>query len=437
MSFLRSDITGLAACPGCDLLYNEVSPSRKKKIHCRRCGTTLHVFVQDSLDKTLAISLTGLLLFIPAMTMDIMTFTVMGLKGSGNIIDAVVALFRQNFFFVGTMVLLVSVLFPLIKLALLFHVAYSLKMRRYSASLPLVFRAYKHVAEWGMVDVYMLGILVSIIKMFSVADIQYNLGFFCFIGLVLITVASSVVIDEDLFWKLIEQKKEPADNNMSENSVEPLPETALQAGLIRCEDCGKLVQQIQVKPDEIIRCPRCRAKLHHRKPASISRTWALVLASAIFYLPANILPIMRVDFMGTPEDSTILDGIIYFFQTGEYFVGGIILTASVLVPLFKIVGIILILSSIHFHWRGWLKHKAGMFRFIEFIGRWSFLDIFVIALLGAMVRFGSLTTIEADPAAPFFTAVVLSTMFAALAFDPRIMWDTCATPVNKRENKHV
>ena len=124
-------------------------------------------------------------------------------------------------------------------------------------------------------------------------------------------------------------------------------------------------------------------------------------------------------------------------QTGEYFVGGIILTASVLVPLFKIVGIMLILSSIHFHWRGWLKHKAGMFRFVEFIGRWSFLDIFVIALLGAMVRFGSLTTIEADPGAPFFTAVVLSTMFAALAFDPRIMWDTCATPVNTRENKHV
>ncbi|MBW1749636.1 MAG: paraquat-inducible protein A [Deltaproteobacteria bacterium] len=431
MSVLRADITGLDACPGCDLLYHEISLPRAQKVPCPRCGTILRVSVQNSLDKTLAMSLTGLLLFIPAMIMPIMTFTVMGLKGTGNVIDAVVALFRQNFFFVGTMVLLVSVLFPLIKLALLFHVAYSLKMRRYSASLPLVFRAYKHVAEWGMVEVYMLGILVSIIKMFSVAAIQYNLGFFCFIGLVLITVASSVVIDEDLFWKLIEQKKEPADNNMSENSVEPLPETALQAGLIRCEDCGKLVQQIQVKPDEIIRCPRCRAKLHHRKPASISRTWALVLASAIFYLPANILPIMRVDFMGTPEDSTILDGIIYFFQTGEYFVGGIILTASVLVPLFKIVGIMLILSSIHFHWRGWLKHKAGMFRFVEFIGRWSFLDIFVIALLGAMVRFGSLTTIEADPGAPFFTAVVLSTMFAALAFDPRIMWDTCATPVIK------
>lgn len=432
MSTLVSDIAGLAACPGCDLLYHEASVPQGKKLRCPRCGTTLRVFVQDSLNKALAMSLTGLLLYIPAVTMPIMTFTVMGLKGTGNVIDAMVVLFEKGYFFVGAMVLLVSLLFPLVKLALLFHVAYSLKMRRYAASLPLVFRAYKHLAEWGMVEVYMLGIIVSIIKMHGMASIHYNIGFFCFSALVLITVGSSVVIDEDLFWKQIEQKKGPDVAPVPANRFEGgRAETALAAGLIQCEDCGKLVRQVPVEADEIARCPRCRAKLHSRKPASISRTWALVLSAAIFYLPANILPIMRVDFLGTPDDSTILDGIIYFFQTGEYLVGGIILTASVLVPLFKIVGIILILASIHFHWRGWLKHKSGMFRFIEFIGRWSFLDIFVIALLGAMVRFGSLTTIEADPAAPFFTAVVVSTMFAALAFDPRIMWDTCAMPEKK------
>ena len=128
--------------------------------------------------------------------------------------------------------------------------------------------------------------------------------------------------------------------------------------------------------------------------------------------------------MGSPDGSTILDGILYFFNTGEFLIGAIILTASVLVPLFKIVGIILILISIQCKWHGWLRHKTTMFRFIEFIGRWSFLDVFVVALLGAMVRFGALTTITADSAAPFFTAVVVSTMFAALAFDPRILWDT-------------
>ncbi len=430
-AILLPDITGLAACPGCDLLYNHVPASLGKKIHCPRCGTTLHIHIQDSVNKTLALSLTGLLLYIPAMTLPILTFTVMGIKASGNVIDAMLSLVQKGYLFVALMVLLVSILLPLVKLYLLFWVAFSLKIGRSTTKLPGIFRAYKHCAEWGMVEVFMLGILVSIIKMYSVAAINYDIGFFCFIALVLITVGSSVKLDEDLYWRLIEQKDEKKKITSTAKPLTNLPKTARDAGIIRCEDCGKLVHQVAVEPDEIIRCPRCRAELHSRKPGSLNRTWALVLTAAVMYLPANILPMMEVDFLGTPDRSTILDGIIYFFQTGEYLVGGIILTASVLIPMFKIVGIILILLSIHFRWPGWMKHKAGMFRFIEFIGRWSFLDVFVIALLGAMVRFGSLTTIKADTAAPFFTCVVLATMFAAITFDPRIMWDAIAKPEKK------
>ncbi len=431
MSTSLPDISDLAACPGCDLLYNKVSVHQGKKIRCPRCGTTLYTHIKNSVNKTVALSLTGLLLFLPAMAMPIMTFTVMGLKGSGNVVDAMLSMFERGYLFVGFMVLLVSVLLPLVKLYLLFWVAFSLKIGRSTTKLPGIFRAYKHLAEWGMVEVYMLGILVSIIKMHSMAAIEYNMGFFCFFALVVITVASSVKLDEDLFWELIEQNNKTKEKNTPLKPLTNLPKTARDAGLIRCEGCGKLVHEVVVKADEIIRCPRCRAEIHSRKPRSLSRTWALVLTAACLYLPANILPIMQVNFLGTPDDSTILDGIIYFFQTGEYLVGGIILTASVLIPLFKVVGIILILLSVKFHWHGWMKHKAGMFRFIEFIGRWSFLDIFVIALLGAMVRFGSLTSILADPAAPYFTGVVVATMCAALAFDPRIMWDVTAKPVEK------
>jgi paraquat-inducible protein A len=431
------DLSGLAACPGCDLLYQEVMVAKGKKLRCPRCGTTVYIPVTESLTKTFALSLTGLLLFIPAVTQPIMTFTVMGLKGSGNVIDAIMALYDREYFFVCFMVFLVSLFFPLLKLALLFWVSCSLKMKRYGGNLHLVFRAYNHLAEWGMVEVYMLGILVSIIKMHKMAMIDYNIGFFCFISLVLITVGSSVVLDKDLFWKMIEQKGVPEQHHPDLTKMPVLAKTALAAGLIRCQDCGKIVRKTAAKADEIVRCPRCRAELYSRKPGSLSRTWALVICGAVLYLPANILPIMRVEFLGTPDDSTILDGIIYFFKTADYLVGGIILTASVLVPLFKIVGILLILVSIHFHWSGWLKHKSGMFRFIEFVGRWSFLDIFVIALLGAMVQFGSLTSITADPAAPFFTAVVVSTMFAALAFDPRIMWDTEGKSAEKRGDDHV
>lgn len=198
----------------------------------------------------------------------------------------------------------------------------------------------------------------------------------------------------------------------------PCALTAREAGFVLCHDCHKLAGA-----ETADHCPRCGAALHLRKTDSITRTWALVITAAILSFPANILPIMKVDFLGSSEYSTIMDGIIYFFQTGSYGIGIVILTASVLVPCFKIIGIILILLSIHFRWRSWLRHKTLLFRIIEFIGRWSMLDIFVIALLQVLVNFGNLTSIEAAPAAAYFTGVVLSTMFAAITFDPRLLWD--------------
>lgn len=415
------------ACPDCDKLIEKQDIPESKVVHCPRCGSLLFNTIHNSLQKAIALSFAGLVIFIPAVTFSIMTFTVSGLKGSGSVVDAMLALFGGGYYFVGLMVLLVSIVFPLFKLGLLFMSSVSIACGHVSRTIVGLFRLYGHLSEWGMVEVYMLGILVSIIKMYSMAMINYDIGFFCFIGLVILTVWSSAVVDDHLFWKLIEQKQTQQDHEEAVSTeFNPAAETAREAGLVRCHDCGKVSINEAVGPDEVLRCPRCRAVLHDRKPGSLNRTWALIIASLILYLPANILPMMRVNFMGNPDESTILDGIIYFFQEGEYLIGGIILTASVLVPLFKILGIILILLSIRFHWNGWLRHKSAIFRFIEFIGRWSFLDVFVIALLAAMVRFGSLTTIEADLAAPYFTAVVVCTMFAALSFDPRIMWDAGA-----------
>ena len=132
---------------------------------------------------------------------------------------------------------------------------------------------------------------------------------------------------------------------------------------------------------------------------------------------------MKVNFLGSSDASTIMDGIIYFFQEGSYGIGAVILTASILVPCFKIIGLILIPLSIHFRWKSWMRHKALLFRIIEFIGRWSMLDIFVISLLQVLVNFTNVSSINADCAAPYFAGVVLSTMFAAITFDPRLLWD--------------
>jgi len=199
--------------------------------------------------------------------------------------------------------------------------------------------------------------------------------------------------------------------------------TGKDAGLVLCLECNKILQYEEPEEGCLLLCPRCGAEVHFRKPDSIARTWALVVTAVVLYFPANMLPMMRVDFMGSPDYSTIMDGIIYFFKEGYYFVGSVILTASILVPVFKIIGIILILCSIHFRWKRWLRHKTSMLKFIEFIGRWSMLDVFVIALLGVLVNFGFFTSIQAADAATYFTGVVIFTMLAAINFDSRLLWD--------------
>ncbi len=197
--------------------------------------------------------------------------------------------------------------------------------------------------------------------------------------------------------------------------------TGMDAGLFLCHECHYVVKAGDEA--ENLKCPRCHSAIHPRIPNSLAHSWAFVITSLVLLFPANMLPIMAVEYMGSSECSTIMDGIIYFFKEGSYGIGTVILVASVLVPVFKIVGIIMILVSIHFRIESWLRHKTLMFRFIEFIGRWSMLDIFVIALLTALVNFGFLSTIVAAPAAPFFCGVVISTMLAAEFLDTRLIWD--------------
>lgn len=201
------------------------------------------------------------------------------------------------------------------------------------------------------------------------------------------------------------------------------PVTAMESGIIACHDCGRLMDATKEPQDKPLACPRCNATVHYRKHQSIPATWALIITATILFFPANLLPVMCVNFLGSMEYSTIMDGIIYFFHSKEYAIGLIIFMASILVPLFKIVGMLIILLSIKFKWKRWLRHKTAMFHFIEFVGRWSMLDIFVIALMSTLVDFGALTATQAAPAASYFAAVVVCTMLAALTFDSRLLWD--------------
>ncbi|MEO4049275.1 paraquat-inducible protein A [Pseudomonas sp. CAU 1711] len=195
---------------------------------------------------------------------------------------------------------------------------------------------------------------------------------------------------------------------------------ALDAGIVVCDECHKLEY---LREGEEQHCARCGARLHARRPNSIARTWALLITAAILYVPANLLPIMTVSFLGKGMPSTIMGGVVELIHADMLPIAAVVFVASILVPTFKLVGIALLLYSVQRHQPMSARQRILMYRFIEWIGRWSMLDIFVIAILVALVNFGNLATITADLGAAAFASVVILTMLAAVTFDPRLIWD--------------
>ena len=200
------------------------------------------------------------------------------------------------------------------------------------------------------------------------------------------------------------------------------PTTARQLGLLSCHDCHLLTAAATAH--DHLACPRCGAALHARKPNSLTRTWALVVAAIILYIPANVLPMTVTSAVGTTQADTIMSGVIYFIHSGSWEIAAVIFIASVFVPLLKLLILIILLISVQLrsHWRP--KDRTMLYRLTEMVGRWSMLDVYVVTILVALVKLGAVASIEAGPAAVYFAAVVVITMIAAESFDPRLIWDT-------------
>ena len=198
---------------------------------------------------------------------------------------------------------------------------------------------------------------------------------------------------------------------------------ALEHGLGACPACHQIVR-VSVPERRIAICPRCGSRVHPRKPDSIQQTWALVIASIVFYIPANLLPMMHVEtFAGTQSD-TIISGVIYFVNSGSYLIAFVIFVASIIVPVVKIIILIYLLVSSQRRSCLYSKQRKKLYRLTELVGRWSMVDVYVVGIMVALVHFGGLSQIEAGPGANFFLLVVIVTMFAAMKFDPRLIWDT-------------
>ncbi|MBV8156471.1 MAG: paraquat-inducible protein A [Dyella sp.] len=195
---------------------------------------------------------------------------------------------------------------------------------------------------------------------------------------------------------------------------------ASDLGLVGCHVCGLVCRDVEAPQAA---CPRCGSALHKRKSASYSRTWALLIAAFIFYIPANVLPIMRTVSVGDVDDNTILSGIIELWVKGSPDLAVIVFTASIVVPVLKFFALSLLLVSAQRGTRWAQRQRSKLYRLVEFIGYWSMLDVFVVALLTALVQFGFFSQVEPLPGVVYFGLTVIITMLASMTFDPRLIWD--------------
>jgi paraquat-inducible protein A len=192
---------------------------------------------------------------------------------------------------------------------------------------------------------------------------------------------------------------------------------------VRCASCERLHAEPRLPEGARALCSRCGGVLARRKADSLARSWALLLAALICYVPANLLPVMVVSGPGGSEADTILSGVVAMFEAGWYEVALLIFFASITVPVLKILSLMFLLVSVQRRssWRP--EDRTRLYRIVEIVGRWSMLDMFVVSLSVALVQLGAVANVEPATGAVFFAAVVVLTMFAARSLDPRLIWD--------------
>ena len=197
--------------------------------------------------------------------------------------------------------------------------------------------------------------------------------------------------------------------------------TAADAGLLPCMTCGLLTRSVSASAAA---CPRCGARLHLRKPASLLRSWTFLVTAMILYIPANVLPIMRTESIFDSQTDTILSGVVFLWTNGSWPLAIIVFVASIMVPLLKMLALLTLLIAVH---RGVRKHchdLTRLYRLLEIVGRWSMLDIYVVAILVTLVQLSVFATVTPAAGALAFGAVVVLTMLATMSFDPRLIWDS-------------
>lgn len=406
----------VTACDECDHLH--VIPPLKsgERFKCGRCQHVILSVHKHVEGRILGTVFSALLMLSLALAFPFLGFSSRGVERSSTLWGSVDVLINQDYLILGSIVCLALFIFPaiyLFSLLVLFwsfkHPDISLNVRRHLT------RWIVAIQPWLMVDVFLVGALVALVKMRSLADIELGLSFWAFCGYVVLLIRTVTLVDRRWLWS--KMSGVAPKHGLEGKLLSDEGKTAKLHSLIGCHFCGAVL------PNSHSHCSRCGHSIHSRRPHSLAASVAFLIAAVIMFVPANVFPIMQTTFLGSSEPSTIMGGVFLLWSLGSYPVALVIFLASVVIPLTKILSLSWLCWQCYYPTEHDILKKVWLYRVTEVIGRWSMIDVFVVALLAGVVQMGNLISILPGQAVLSFAAVVILTMLSAIMFDPRLLWD--------------
>jgi paraquat-inducible protein A len=394
--------TELIGCPDCGQIQSLPPIAEHSIAECARCGRGLAGPARPSLDAPLAFAISALLLLLPSTLSPLMGLSAFGRLRHDWLPSAVEMLWSAGYELLAIVVSLFSIAIPCLYLSLMIWVLARARAGSASACGP-PFRWALRLRSWAMLEVYLVGCCVAYSRLQSIGPTQVEVGGWCLFGATTAMFLLSLSLDERSVWGAISPRLEPAASGR----------------LLNCDVCALVLDARR----EQSHCPRCAGILHRRKPFSMGSTLALVLTGYLLYVPANLLPMIRIERFGRDEPNTILSGVRSLIASDLWPLAAIVFTASIVVPLMKLLGLSAMMTLTRLRCARWLIGRTRLYRFIDAIGRWSSIDLFMVSILVALVQFGTLTSVRPGEGSVAFAAVVIVTLLASRSFDPRIMWD--------------
>jgi len=397
------------ACHECGTLHGVTPLPPGVTAQCRACGSPLYRQRADSARRALALTVAALVLFVVANVFPFMTFSMEGNARTATILGSAMALYDDGFWPLAIAVGMMAIGFPLLKLVLNLYTLLPITYDRSAPGTKRLLALAAWLRTWAMTEVYLLGVIVAYVKLSDLATLTIGPGLWAFVALILCMAAADNVLDpRAVWWRLGPQSRLGA----LRASGHPLAS---------CHVCAQVVPLPAAA--HAAHCPRCATPLHRRKPDPLARTWAFWLAAVLLYIPANVLPVMTVTSFGQGAGDTILSGVVQLIEAGMWPVAVLVFFASITVPMLKLVCLAYLLLSVQFEWQARPRERTRLYRIVEQVGRWSMIDVFMIAILVVLVDLGEIARIEPGAGAVAFASVVILTMLASASFEPRMIWD--------------